>query len=61
MSVGFSSPKLTIHIKDGIKFMEKYSERFDVIITDSSDPIGECEYVLLFVISNHILTLEDTL
>ena len=61
MSVGFSSPKLTIHIKDGIKFMEKYSERFDVIITDSSDPIGECGYVLLFVISNHILTLEYTL
>ena len=49
MSVGFSSPKLTVHIDDGIKFMEKYSEKFDVIITDSSDPIGECEYVLLFV------------
>ena len=40
MSVGFSSPKLTVHIEDGIKFMDKYSEKFDVIITDSSDPIG---------------------
>ena len=43
VSVGFSSPKLTVHIEDGIKFMEKYSEKFDVIITDSSDPIDDSD------------------
>lgn len=40
MSEGFASPKLTVHIKDGIKYLQNCHEQFDVIITDSSDPIG---------------------
>ena len=40
LSVGFSSPKLTVHIEDGVNFLEKHIEKFDVIITDSSDPLG---------------------
>ncbi|XP_070560365.1 spermidine synthase-like isoform X2 [Ptychodera flava] len=43
MSVGFSSPKLTQHIGDGFDFMANHTEEFDVIITDSSDPIGPAE------------------
>ena len=41
MSIGFSSPKLTLHIGDGFKFMQNHENEFDVIITDSSDPIGK--------------------
>ena len=41
MAIGFKSPKLTVHVEDGAKFMEKNEEEFDVIITDSSDPIGK--------------------
>lgn len=36
-AIGYSSPKLTIHLEDGIKFIDRYSEEFDVIITDCSD------------------------
>ncbi|KAI8422173.1 hypothetical protein MSG28_006081 [Choristoneura fumiferana] len=40
MAVGFDSPKLTLHVGDGFEFMKNHSQEFDVIITDSSDPIG---------------------
>lgn len=40
MSVGFASPKLELLICDGFKFMKEHRNEFDVIITDSSDPIG---------------------
>lgn len=41
MSSSFSAPKVTLHIKDGVEFLDDYLEQFDVIITDSSDPIGK--------------------
>jgi spermidine synthase len=37
---GLSSSKLTIHIADGIKYLEDHVNEFDVIITDSTDPVG---------------------
>ncbi|KAL5016153.1 hypothetical protein ScPMuIL_005742 [Solemya velum] len=43
MAEGFDSPKLTLFIGDGIEFMKKHKHEFDVIITDSSDPIGPAE------------------
>lgn len=40
MSKSFDSPKLTLNIGDGFKFMKEHKGEFDVIITDSSDPVG---------------------
>lgn len=40
MAEGFNDPKLTLHIGDGFEFIKNHPEEFDVIITDSSDPIG---------------------
>lgn len=40
MAKGFESPKLKLHIGDGLAFVSKLENEFDVIITDSSDPIG---------------------
>ncbi|GFR94714.1 spermidine synthase [Elysia marginata] len=40
MACSFSNPKLSLHIKDGFEFMGMHKGEFDVIITDSSDPIG---------------------
>ncbi|KAL1115907.1 hypothetical protein AAG570_006196 [Ranatra chinensis] len=40
MAVGFANPKLTVSIEDGFKFMSRRTGEFDVIITDSSDPVG---------------------
>lgn len=41
MAVGYSSPKLTLHVGDGFQFMKQNQDAFDVIITDSSDPVGK--------------------
>jgi len=41
MAIGYSSSKVKVHIQDGMEFMAQCQGQFDVIITDSSDPIGE--------------------
>jgi len=44
MAVGFSDPRVTVHITDGIKYVqEAEGNSFDVIIVDSSDPVGPAE------------------
>jgi len=40
MAKGFESPKLHVHIGDGFQFVKEHLAQFDVIITDSSDPVG---------------------
>lgn len=40
MGAGLTNPKLTVHVGDGFRFMAQHRKEFDVIITDSSDPIG---------------------
>lgn len=40
MAEGFESPKLQLTIGDGFEFMKNHQNEFDVIITDSSDPVG---------------------
>ena len=39
-STGFSHPKVELIINDGIKFMRETEEKFDIILVDSTDPIG---------------------
>jgi len=43
MAVGFSNPKLNLHIGDGFEFMKNHTSEFDVIIADTSDPDGPAE------------------
>jgi len=43
MASGFSHPKATVYVGDGFEFMKKHQNEFDVIITDSSDPVGPAE------------------
>lgn len=40
MAALFSSPKVIVHIGDGFEFLSTHEGTYDVIITDSSDPIG---------------------
>ena len=47
MAKGFFSPKLTLHVGDGFEFMKQNQDAFDVIITDSSDPVGECHSIIV--------------
>ncbi|GAV00764.1 hypothetical protein RvY_11565 [Ramazzottius varieornatus] len=43
LASSFSDPKLTLHIGDGLEFMQKCKGVFDIVITDSSDPVGPAE------------------
>ncbi|GLC57471.1 ribonucleotide reductase (RNR) inhibitor [Pleodorina starrii] len=44
MAVGFSDPRVTLHICDGIKFVEDApADSYDLIVVDSSDPVGPAE------------------
>jgi len=40
LAVGYDDPRVTVKIMDGAIFMDENQNNFDVIITDSSDPIG---------------------
>ena len=37
---GFDDPRVTVHIGDGERFVRESRARYDVIIVDSSDPVG---------------------
>jgi len=40
LAAGYDDPRVSVKIMDGAKFMADNQDSFDVIITDSSDPIG---------------------
>lgn len=40
MSIGFNDPRVQIVIQDGAIYLKDHPNYFDVIITDSSDPVG---------------------
>ncbi len=42
-AIGFENPKAKIHIGDGIKYIRKISNKYDLIIVDSTDPSGPGE------------------
>jgi spermidine synthase len=47
-SVGFRDPRVQVHIEDGFLFLERIVKegiRFDVIVSDLSDPIGPAESI----------------
>ena len=41
VACGLESAKLKIHVGDGFQYVKEHAGQFDVIITDSSDPVGE--------------------
>jgi spermidine synthase len=43
VAIGFDSPKARVLVEDGIRFVKETDERFDVILIDSTDPIGPAE------------------
>ncbi|KAJ3050186.1 putrescine aminopropyltransferase [Rhizophlyctis rosea] len=43
MAAGFTHPKVNVHIGDGFAYLKEHTGSYDVIITDSSDPVGPAE------------------
>ncbi len=40
MACSFDDPRLNLHIEDGIQYVQDAREYYDMVIIDSSDPIG---------------------
>ena len=40
---GFSDPRVNIHFQDGLKFIRRCEDKYDLIIVDSTDPFGPGE------------------
>jgi len=40
LSSALENPKVTISVGDGLEFLKTHRDEYDVIITDSSDPVG---------------------
>jgi spermidine synthase len=40
LACGYDDPRVKVYVMDGAKFMDENRDSFDVIITDSSDPVG---------------------
>jgi len=43
LSLGLNNPKVNVSVGDGFGFLRDHRGEFDVIITDSSDPVGPAE------------------
>lgn len=43
LAAGFDDPRVEVVIADGAAYMADHADAYDVIITDSSDPIGPAE------------------
>lgn len=61
MAEGLNSPKLNLHIYDGIQFMKNRVQYYDVIITDSLNLIGNNSspylqycYIYIYIIFGNI-------
>ncbi|MCW6169507.1 MAG: polyamine aminopropyltransferase [Thermoplasmatales archaeon] len=39
----FKNPKVTLEIDDGVKYISSVKEKFDLIVIDSTDPVGPAE------------------
>ncbi len=40
LACAFDDQRLTLYVEDGVEFVKKFSQKYDVIIVDSSDPVG---------------------
>ena len=40
MAIAYDDPRVTLHIGDGFAWLKENKAKYDVIITDSSDPVG---------------------
>ena len=43
-----NDPRLELIIGDGIEFVKNTTEKFDVILVDSTDPIGQQSHYLMW-------------
>ena len=43
LACGFDDPRVNVHIVDGSLYVQEHKNQYDVIIVDSSDPIGPGE------------------
>ncbi|MGQ7278247.1 polyamine aminopropyltransferase [Brevibacillus thermoruber] len=54
VSGGLSDPRVRFLYRDGVEFVRDLEETYDVIIVDSSDPIGPAEQLFSFSFYQHV-------
>ena len=58
MASSFDDKRVTIYFEDGARFVKEQKDRYDIVIVDSSDPIGAA--VVLFT-EDFYISLKDVL
>jgi len=56
LSSGLKNPRVHLLIGDGIKYVKGKKEKFDIIILDSSDPVGPAEGLFSLNFFKHVFT-----
>lgn len=46
-AIGYSDPRVQVHVGDGLVFLKDQKAQFDLIMVDSSDPVGKDSLLLL--------------
>lgn len=41
MAIGYKDPRVNVFVENGIEFIERSKNKYDVVITDSCDQVGE--------------------
>ena len=58
---GLEDPRITMHYDDGLRFLRRKSDEYDLIINDSTDPLGHTEglFTKEFYVSSYKALKED--
>jgi spermidine synthase len=61
MAKGLTHSKVNLYIGNGCDFVKEHTNEFDVIITDSSDPIGKIVKRFKYIICVNLISLISSL
>lgn len=48
LACGYQDPRVTVHVADGAEFVRQHPNSYDVVIVDSTDPVGPGEKLFNF-------------
>ena len=57
VATSFKNPKLKLKIQDGVQFVKNTSQKFDVVLVDSTDPFGPAEELFSKTFYKHVYNL----
>lgn len=61
MAIGMSHPKVTLHIGDGLAYLQNNIDKYDVIIADLSDPEGKKAFCTCYILLKILIIVDGKL